>query len=136
MIGRVLIVEDEAVLRKHLARFFAREGYEVSTASSSAEALDRLHGAPFDMLLLDLMLPDGDGLDLLAGLGERRPPRTVVMTASSDPRDERRAHALKAVMLRKPLDLLRLARALRGGAARAAPLPEPGAGTGTGRATG
>jgi two-component system, NtrC family, response regulator PilR len=107
--SRILIVEDEAVLRKHLARLFVREGYEVATAGSCAEALDQLGQGSFEALLLDVMLPDGDGLDLLADLGEQQPRRTVLMTAFSTPEKEQRAQQLNVCrVLRKPLDLLQL----------------------------
>ena len=97
------------MLRKHLARLFVREGYEVATAGSRAEALDQLGRGPFEALLLDVMLPDGDGLELLAELGEQQPRQTVVMTAFSTPENERRAHQLNVChLLRKPLDLLQL----------------------------
>jgi len=107
---RILIVEDEAVLRKNLARLFLREGYEVTTASNRAEALGELSRARFGALLLDVKLPDGDGLELLAALGpSQRPPRTFVMTASSTPETETRAKDLHVQrLLRKPLDLTRL----------------------------
>ena len=114
MIGRILIVEDEAVLRKHLARLLVREGYEVATAASCAEALDQLGRGSFEAMLLDLMLPDGDGLDLLAGIGAQRPRRTIVMTACSAPERDVRARQLDVCrVLRKPLDLLQLIDAVR-----------------------
>lgn len=113
---RVLIVEDAAVLRKHLARLFAREGYMVTTAANCAEALAQLNRTHFDVLLLDLALPDGDGLDLLAGLRDRQPLQTLVMTASCTPEKERRAGQLKVSVLRKPLDLVLLIDAVRSGA--------------------
>jgi DNA-binding response OmpR family regulator len=118
--GRIIIVEDEAILRKHLGRLFEREGYEVVTAGSRAEALVQLRHGPFGALLLDLMLPDGDGLDLLAELGVYRPLQTVVMTACSTPERELRARQLNVCrVLRKPLDLLQLIETVR----RVAPRP-------------
>ena len=107
---RILIVEDDTVLRKHLARLFLREGYTVSTAANRAAALEQLAGAPFDVLLLDVKLPDGDGLDLLAELSaERRPGLAVAMSAFSTAEHERHAERLNVCRLvRKPLDLLQL----------------------------
>jgi two-component system response regulator PilR (NtrC family) len=116
MAGRLLIVEDEPVLRKHLGRLFEREGYQVVSAGSLAEALQRLQADHFDALLLDVMLPDGDGLDVLAALDPcQRPRRTMVMTAFSSPENEERAQRLQVDgVLRKPLDLFKLIHALRG----------------------
>ncbi len=107
---RILIVEDDTVLRKHLVRLFLREGYAVSTAASRAAALEQLADTSFDVLLLDVKLPDGDGLDLLAGLSaERRPALAVVMSAFCTAEHERHAERLNICrLLRKPLDLLQL----------------------------
>jgi two-component system response regulator PilR (NtrC family) len=111
-----LIVEDDAVLRKHLARLFVREGYEVHTAETCAAARGQLMGTQFDMLLLDVALPDGSGLDVLAEVGERqRPQRTLVMTAFTAPEHEALAGRLNVYcLLRKPLDLVRLVDLVRG----------------------
>jgi CheY-like chemotaxis protein len=113
---RILIVEDDAVLRKHLARLFLREGYAVSTAACRAEATGHLAQAPFDVLLLDLQLPDGNGLDLLANLAtDRRPELAVVMSAFCGDDNDLRAQRLNVRrLLRKPLDLVQLLDAVRG----------------------
>ena len=112
---RILIVEDDAVLRKHLGRLFAREGYEVTTAASRADARIKLDRTSFEVLLLDVMLPDGDGLELLADVSVRqRPPQIVVMTAFATPEGELRARSLNVCrVLPKPLDLMELLRAVR-----------------------
>jgi two-component system response regulator PilR (NtrC family) len=114
--SRILIVEDDAVLRKHLARLFVREGYEVHTAEDCAMARRQLLGNQFDTLLLDVALPDGSGLDLLAEVGERqRPQQTLVMSAFAAPENEALAQQLNVCcLLRKPLDLLRLVDLVRG----------------------
>ncbi len=116
MMGRLLIVEDEPVLRKHLGRLFEREGYHVVCVGSVGEAVQRLATDHFDALLLDIMLPDGDGLDALATLAPcQRPRRTMVMTAFSSPENEERAQHLNVDrVLRKPIDLAQLVRAVRG----------------------
>jgi DNA-binding response OmpR family regulator len=113
---RLLIVEDEQVLRKHLVRLFVREGFEVASAGTRAEAVQQLLAGPFSGLLLDICLPDGDGLDLLVDLGEEhRPKLTVVMTAFSTPQNEARAARLRVhSLLRKPIDLRQLLDAVRG----------------------
>lgn len=118
---RLLIVEDDATLQKHLARLFVREGYAVTTAANRATALGFLAGQSFDVLLLDLQLPDGNGFDLLAALDvERPPPRAVVMTAYSTSESERHAQRLNVWrLLRKPVDLLELLHAVNTAAAKA-----------------
>lgn len=104
------------VLRKHLARLFMREGYSVSTAACRVDAADQLAQASFDVLLLDVQLPDGNGLDLLADLDtDRRPGLAVVMSAVSGDENDLRAQRLNVRrLLRKPLDLLQLLDTVRG----------------------
>jgi DNA-binding response OmpR family regulator len=114
MSRQMLIVDDEAVLRKHLARLCARRGYEVATAGTCAEARAVLDRSLIELLLLDVMLPDGDGLDLLAELGDsRRPRHIIVMTAFCTPGTEQRAQDFNVRhVLRKPVDLAHLLGAL------------------------
>src|SRR6185312_8454932 len=89
---RLLILDDEDILRKHLVRVFAREGFDVTAARTCAEATEALATRIFGALVLDIRLPDGNGLDLLAGLDvERRPALMVVVTAFSTPDNEIRA---------------------------------------------
>ena len=66
--GRVLIVDDEAAVRLPLERYFAGHGFEVTTATSVASALEAFRASPPDVALLDFALPDGNGLDLLRQL--------------------------------------------------------------------
>jgi DNA-binding response OmpR family regulator len=76
----IWLVEDDPSIGPGLVRTLAAEGYAVQLARSVAEA-DALAGEP-ELLLLDLGLPDGDGLDLCRRLSERHPGlRTVILTA-------------------------------------------------------
>ena len=59
----ILLVEDDLMLRGGLKELFEREGYDVTTAASAAEARVRLNGN-IDMIVLDVTLPDGNGVDL------------------------------------------------------------------------
>ncbi len=70
---RLLIVDDDEVLRQTLARRFERQGLAVTTAGSSAEALVKAERERQDVALLDLHLPDGTGIELLTRLKERQP---------------------------------------------------------------
>lgn len=58
---RILIVDDEEILRDNLARFFTRKGHEVIEASSGNKALDVLKSEPFDLIISDMRMADGDG---------------------------------------------------------------------------
>ena len=62
---RLLVVEDEHRLAQRLARGLREEGFAVDTAPTTADARERVVDADYDLVLLDLKLPDGSGLDLL-----------------------------------------------------------------------
>jgi two-component system copper resistance phosphate regulon response regulator CusR len=65
---RILVVEDEQAIADLVARGLREAGYSVEVASRGAEALERVGAADFDLLILDLMLPDANGLELLGRL--------------------------------------------------------------------
>ena len=75
----LLIVEDEAVLARNLAKLFTRQGFEVSHASGTTDAQRMAVTTPADVALLDLRLPDGSGLDLLDTLLATDPDLPVIM---------------------------------------------------------
>jgi DNA-binding response OmpR family regulator len=62
---RILVVEDEALLGRHLTRGLKEEGWTVDLVTTVREARNAMVGAPFDLVLLDVGLPDGTGFDLL-----------------------------------------------------------------------
>jgi two-component system alkaline phosphatase synthesis response regulator PhoP len=78
---RVLIVEDDAVSRQLLKRLVEIEGDAAETASGYYEALELIDRQPYDLILLDLTLEDGDGLDLCRHIRARH--RTPVMIITS-----------------------------------------------------
>ena len=85
---RLLIVEDELDLATALATGLRREGYAIDTAANAAEARERLEDTPYDVVCLDLGLPDGDGREVCRklragelGLPEATPPRVLMLTA-------------------------------------------------------
>lgn len=83
---RVLIVDDEPVNAEMLARRLRNEGYDIALAASAREAQSEIEKSPFDLLLLDLAMPDASGLDFLASL--RANPKTetipVIMVSALD----------------------------------------------------
>ena len=87
---RILVVEDEADLADAIAMGLRREGYAVDVALDVAGAIDRLSVSSYDLITLDLSLPDGDGLDvarrlredpMLAPLDGEPAPRVLMLTA-------------------------------------------------------
>ena len=108
-VGTLLIVEDEPVLRRCLEFHFCNRGMEVSVAGSLSEARSLIEVADFDAALLDVGLPDGDGLSLLPSLP---PDRSVVITANPD--FERLETLGVKHVVPKPLDLDIVARVVDG----------------------
>lgn len=78
---RVLFVEDEPALRFSYERFF-RNRYDLAFAATGAEAIEQLHLARPDVLILDMRLPDTDGVDLLRRVREERPELPVLVTTA------------------------------------------------------
>jgi DNA-binding NtrC family response regulator len=77
--GCILVVDDEAEIREGLELLLSSEGYAVATAETAAAGLTRLEEQPFDLILLDVSLPDRNGLDLLQELRQRDPMLAIVL---------------------------------------------------------
>jgi DNA-binding response OmpR family regulator len=81
--ARVLIIEDEAVTRDMLVTLLGKE-YRVTGVADAAGALAKLKASSFDLLILDLNLPDADGLNLARQLGPRPGPAVIMVTSRAD----------------------------------------------------
>jgi two-component system response regulator PilR (NtrC family) len=104
---RLLIVDDEASLLDFLSLLFQDEGYEVTTARSVEEARRRLEAGSPDLVLCDILMPDGNGLDLLREIktGDGSPP-VVMMTAYTSTKSAIEAMKLGAAdYVSKPFDV-------------------------------
>jgi DNA-binding NtrC family response regulator len=77
--GSVLIIDDEAAIRESLETLLEMEGYDVQSAATADEGLTRIGSRPYDLVLLDLALPDRNGIDLLAELHVHDPQLAVIM---------------------------------------------------------
>jgi DNA-binding response OmpR family regulator len=77
--GRILIVEDDENLRLALEDNLALEGYQVSVAGTGAAALAALERSRYDLVVLDIMLPDVDGYQICRRIRERGDPARVLM---------------------------------------------------------
>ena len=73
MAARILIVDDETGMREGCRRALAPVGYEVETTASTSSALNRIQDDGYDLYLLDVMPPDGSGLDLIEPILDRDP---------------------------------------------------------------
>ncbi len=103
----ILIVEDDNTIRVTVGNFLARQGFDVEVAEDGAQALAMLKERSFSLILLDLRLPDMNGLDILASIRESDDrPLVVIMTAYPEVRTA--VAALKAGAydyINKPFDL-------------------------------
>src|ERR1700680_4262311 len=80
--GSVLIIDDEAAIRESLETLLELEGYGVESAASAEEGLARIGERSFDLVLLDLALPDRNGLDLLADIHVQDPGLSIIMVTA------------------------------------------------------
>lgn len=78
---RVLIVDDEEPVRRLLTKELARKGYGTDTAPNGKEALEKLKGNYFDIMLLDIVMPGMDGISLLKKMkGDPYAPASIILT--------------------------------------------------------
>src|ERR671915_774180 len=78
---RILLIEDEESIAEPLAAALAREGFDVATAATAAAGLEAFRAHPPDAVLLDVMLPDGDGRDVLREIRQTARTPVVMLTA-------------------------------------------------------
>jgi DNA-binding NtrC family response regulator len=71
VLGRVLVIDDEEAIRESLEVLLTSEGYLVDTAPGGTEGLRLMESASYDLVLLDLMMPDRDGMEVLREIRER-----------------------------------------------------------------
>lgn len=110
---RILIVEDSPLVTDAFSVLFTEAGYDVDIAATVAEAVERGGDKPVDIMLLDLTLPDGDGLEIMDALRKRAclPRATLAMTGHSDASSRRSCiEAGCADVLVKPIPIRELLR--------------------------
>src|SRR5437016_243338 len=112
---RILVVDDDLATRQVARSALANAGFDVRVARDGAEALTRLRGGRFDLMLLDVWMPRMDGLGVLDHLRRRNAgPKVVVMTSDDAPETLLRAirqHAQQYV--HKPVEPLALVSLVR-----------------------
>lgn len=118
----ILIVEDAQLIRRLMVRLLTLDGHVVIEAETLAQSLEQGRQHRFDLVLLDLHLPDGDGLSLLEQWpSDRERPRVIVLTAAVTRDTEDRVTSAGATVLRKPIAAADLRAAIaqaRGGSER------------------
>ena len=81
---KILIIEDEPALRETMQTFLERERYIVETAENYRRAVEKIADYDYDCILLDIMLPDGDGLSVLRRLKALRKHENVIIISARD----------------------------------------------------
>jgi DNA-binding response OmpR family regulator len=86
--ARILLVDDEQSIQTLLSYPLRKEGYDVVQATDGRQALDRFDEQPFDLVVLDLMLPKVDGLEVCRQLRSRSAVPIIMLTAKSEEIDK------------------------------------------------
>ncbi len=109
---KILIVDDDPNILRLYKEELLEEGYEVLTASNGQEALDKFEKDEFDLVTLDILLPDIDGIKLLRQMKEKRPRIPVIMSTAYDYRDDFAVWASEAYIV-KSADMTELKATIR-----------------------
>lgn len=83
MTQRILLIDDDELLCEVLASFLEMSGYTVVQAGNGREGLERLDEGAFDLIVLDLLMPEMDGIRFLRNRGDAASPPVLVISASA-----------------------------------------------------
>jgi len=123
---RILIVEDEPRLLHNVAKALREEDYAVDTAADGVDGLAKAEGCEYDAIVLDIMLPQLDGWEVLRRLRKRKPTPVLMLTARDAVKDRVRGLDTGADdYLVKPFDLSELLARLHALIRRSAGQPRP-----------
>ncbi|SEN30388.1 DNA-binding response regulator, OmpR family, contains REC and winged-helix (wHTH) domain [bacterium A37T11] len=81
---KILIIEDEEELAQSMVKYLSSQLYMCEVAASYADSLDKIHQFSYDCILLDLMLPDGNGLNLLKVIHEEKKQEGVIIISAKN----------------------------------------------------
>jgi len=111
---RLLLVDDDAELCRLTARFLSREGFEIVSAPTGAAGVEFALSSTCSLILLDVMLPDTDGFDVLCRIRQRSRTPVLMLTARGDTHDRIRGLEMGADdYLPKPFDPVELLARIR-----------------------
>lgn len=124
---RVLIVDDERDFRETLAKVLSRRGYEVTSVADGAEAVRAASGGGVDVALVDLKMPDLDGLQTMSRIKAAAPAqRVIILTGHLLKSSEEEGLALGAfAYLTKPIAVAELVRVIETAAGSRARRSDP-----------
>ncbi len=104
---KILIVDDDQNILRLYKEELEEEGYVIVTASNGQEAMEQFEREVPDLVTLDILLPDVDGIKLLRQMKEKRPRLPVIMSTAYDYRDDFAVWASEAYIV-KSADLTEL----------------------------
>jgi YesN/AraC family two-component response regulator len=124
---KILLVDDDEVVRFSLSKILQQDGFAVTTAANVSEALEHINSTVFDVLLTDLHMPGaGDGLTVVSAMRHSN-PKAVTMVLSAFPEMEAAARAILQQtdqILVKPMEVMALVKAIKQRVKTGAPLPQ------------
>ncbi|MBI4848164.1 MAG: response regulator [Nitrospirae bacterium] len=97
---RLLVVDDDLNIQRLYKEELEEEGYEVVIASTGKEALEIFAKENFDVVTLDILMPDIDGISLLRKMKEQRPAIPIIMSTAYDYRDDFAVWASEAYIVK------------------------------------
>ncbi len=107
MTKRILVVDDDEMVLMALDELLKPEGYEVQTVASGKEALQKLDGSSYDLIMTDVIMPEMDGFELCKKIREKEQYREVpIVFLTAKSREEDRVRGLEAganLFLSKPI---------------------------------
>ena len=114
MVERLLVVDDDRELCQLVTRFLTREGFEITWASSGEAGVERALSEVFSLIMLDVMMPDADGFDVLRRIRQHSRVPVLMLTAKGDTHDRIRGLEMGADdYLPKPFDPAELVARIR-----------------------
>lgn len=97
---KILVVDDDLHIQRLYKEEFEEEGYEVVIASNGQEAIDLFNSETPDLVTLDILLPDIDGIRLLRQMKEKNPKVPIIMSTAYDYRDDFAVWASEAYIVK------------------------------------
>jgi len=107
----VLIVEDDASIRRLVRTVLLRQGYKVEIAGDGREAVSKLDVIDYDVIILDLMMPNMDGFAFMASMARNTPERlrrVIITSAASPAMINEKLRGIPFDLLPKPFDIQEL----------------------------
>jgi DNA-binding response OmpR family regulator len=109
---KILIVDDDQSILRLYREELEEEGYQIITAATGKEGLEKFETEDFDLVTLDIHLPDIDGIKLLRQMKEKKPRMPIIMSTAYDYRDDFSVWASEAYIV-KSADLTEMKATIR-----------------------